>query len=155
MSMKTRDEKEKKRDLFTTIFWILVLVFLIVKIGDHTLRMTVRIRDHAAQFTWRTSLATDDFQNIGVIEHPSGDRQQFPCIGVGDAMPQCPKSTLSGSISQSSDPLHIIFDPDSKFISSFFCLHYAGYACTAHRYWPDGRCASCGRASPSPAPRCR
>ena len=32
MSMKTRDEKEKKRDLFTTIFWILVLVFLIVKI---------------------------------------------------------------------------------------------------------------------------
>lgn len=31
MSMKTRDEKEKKRDLFTTIFWILVLVFLIVK----------------------------------------------------------------------------------------------------------------------------
>ena len=30
--MKTRDEKEKKRDLFTTIFWILVLVFLIVKI---------------------------------------------------------------------------------------------------------------------------
>ena len=32
MSMKTRDEKEKKRDLFTTIFWIIVLVFLIVKI---------------------------------------------------------------------------------------------------------------------------
>lgn len=32
MSMKTRDEKEKKRDLFTTIFWILVLFFLIVKI---------------------------------------------------------------------------------------------------------------------------
>lgn len=27
MSMKTRDEKEKKRDLFTTIFWILVLFF--------------------------------------------------------------------------------------------------------------------------------
>ncbi len=27
MSMKTRDEKEKKRDLFTTIFWIIVLVF--------------------------------------------------------------------------------------------------------------------------------
>ena len=85
--------------------------------------MTVRIRDHAAQFTRRTSLATDDFQNTGVIEHPSGDRQQFPCIRVGDAMPQCPKSSLSGSISQSSDPLHIIFDPDSKFISSFFCLH--------------------------------
>ena len=32
MSMKTRDEKENKRDLFTTIFWILVLFFLIVKI---------------------------------------------------------------------------------------------------------------------------
>lgn len=62
MSMKTRDEKEKKRDLFTTIFWILVLVFLIVKIVIPETGVLGMVNEGSSGFIfrYRRKLCVDD-----------------------------------------------------------------------------------------------